>query len=531
MGIWKRFFQQNGADVPEHAADMTACTLPAKEDVQAIGNSLLFNASWYRRKYELGEYADAAVHYLTKGWKLGFDPSSLFSTKAYLDDFPDVKAAGVNPLLHFEQTGYAEGRWHDRILAVREAVLAANPECRADMEDGLLRIRITNACNAKCRYCGVRLGFGDEKEHAMDPVWYYEYCKPLYEKISVVLITGGDAFIAKESYSYMRFMCETYPQITLMTESNGIAFDERFQQLACAHLFKTHFSINASSAEIFDRSCWEGPGGDLAFPKLQANIQSYVDLLTREGKLCFAPSASMVINHDNAEDVLDFVRMALRLHSWYICFFFDYTENDMNSDYFGQPEISRPVLRMLMELERLLAGKVLLYFRLWIPSKEAGPLQQEIESVPMTDLRRKYQDIFCLAEGRSMKAEYEQRNSWRRRQGKKELSFATDFSPSVQLAEHGGHTVCFAPWQELDLYPDGRMDFCGWFEKTLNLHDFVQDGSVDWEAALNSFAYMSARKRILHDDFRGCQLCCPMNSCKNPITPVHKYGYDRTLME
>ena len=515
------------AELP--AKEESAATLD-EEALQAIRDSLLFDGAWYRRQHGLGEYLDAARHYLMVGWKKGWDPSPFFSGEEYFARYPELRESGMNPLLHFERFGFVEGRYREELRARRAAIAEAHPECRTDMEGGILRIRITNACNAKCRYCGVRNTFGEEKEHAMDPRWYYEYCKPLYEKIHIVLITGGDAFVARESYNYMKFMSENYPAITLLTESNGIAFDERFRRLAADNLFKTHFSVNASTAEIFDRSCWEGSGGDIVYPKFMGNIDAYLELLKEEGKLCFAPSMSMVINHDNYGDVRDFTRMALRHHSWYTCFFFDYSENDMNSDYFGRPEEMRPVLKEMMEIERVLAGRIMFYFRLWIPGKEAEPLQEEVEAEPMEELRERYRDLLELSEGRSVEGEYRERNAWRRRMGKKELEFGEDFAPTVRLEEREGRRMCFAPWGELDLYPDGRLDFCGWFERTLDLHDFLADGKVDWEAALNSYEYMAARKRILCGNFRGCQVCCPMNSVKNPIVGVHQYGNDRLAL-
>jgi len=72
----------------------------------------LFNAAWYRDKYasflENGE--DALQHYMTKGWKLGFDPSEHFSTLGYTDFYRDIKAAGINPLTHYLRAGRSEGR-------------------------------------------------------------------------------------------------------------------------------------------------------------------------------------------------------------------------------------------------------------------------------------------------------------------------------------------------------------------------------------------------------------------------------------
>ncbi len=505
------------------------------EDKNLIANSLFFDGDWYKKNYGFGKYLDAAEHYLTVGWKENKNPSPYFSTADYLKKNSDVAAEKLNPLLHFEKYGFKEGRWQKEIENALPKILERHPECKTDLSGGIVRIRITNACNAKCRYCGVRLGFGEEANHAMIPSWYYELCKPLYDRLNLVLITGGDAFFAKESYNYMKFMSENFPKITLMTESNGIAFNEKFQNLAAENLFKTHFSINASNPEIFAKSCWDSDDSATAkkmFPLIIRNIKNYLSKLQSENKICFAPDLSMVINKDNVDDILNFVELALKLHAGYIVFFFDYTENDMNSDYFTNPEVTRPAMKILMELERVLAEKVAIYFRLWVPSKESYSLQQEVETIPFAELEQKYKKILQLAEGRNILAEFEERNKIRREVGKAELDFMNDLAPTLHLKEDSDREICFAPWNEIDLYPEGRMDFCSWFEPTLNIKKFIQTDSqgkefVDWEKILNSFEYVSARYRILRDDFRGCQVCCPMNSVKSPVESVTKYNIDR----
>ncbi len=505
----------------------TAEYSPEQRDI--INASLLFNADWYRQTYGLGEYLDAAGHYLTIGWHLGWNPSTLFPAQEYLTEYPEAVVSGMNPLLYFETQGYTAGHWHDRMDALREEILAQNPDCREHLQDGFLRVRITNACNAKCRFCGVRLTFGPEKDHAMEASWYYKYCRPLYEKVRVLLITGGDAFVARESYPYMKFLSEQYPQVNVMTESNGIAFDERFRELAADNLFKTHFSINASNAAMFQQGCWEGPGGEAVYERFMTNIQAYLGLLKEKDRLCFAPSLSLVINHDTVTDVLDFVRLSLRMHAWYMGFFFDYTENDMNRDTFGQPELSRPVMRTLMELERVLGNKVFLYFRLWLPLGEAEPMQREVEAVSLAELQERYADILELAEGRSMQAEFEQRNALRRAAGKKELRMEEDYMPSLHGTVRGGTERCSSPWEALDLSPNGNIGVCCWSASILNFHSFISEDqeSVDWERILNSFEYMSVRKRILQDNFRGCQTCCPLNGTMHPIESIFRYGFQR----
>lgn len=422
--------------------------------------------------------------------------------------------------------------------AVRRSLIRAtassvkdDPVTRDQIEDGILRLRITNVCNAKCRFCGLLTWSEEEQKRAMDPKWFYDYCKPLYEKLKIVLVTGGDAFVARESYNYMKFMSESYPRITLMTESNGVAFNERFRELACENLFLTCFSINASNAEVFQRGCWEGKAGEIAFNRSIENLRAYKSLLESRELAVFGPSLSMVINKDTAHDVLDFLRLALDLRARSVTFYFDYTESDMGGKSFGDPETSRPALRALMEVERVLARKFFVSFRLWIPTAEAAPLQAEVDATPLPVLREKHGDLLELAKDRSMDAEHQARNRLRSERGKKQMLFDEEWTPTMRQADIYGKKVCFAPWKEIDLYPDGRLDFCGWFRETLNLKSFIVDDTVDWDRILNSPEFKTYRHNMHNGCFDGCMSCCPMNSYANPVIPVHKYGYDRVETE
>ena len=51
---------------------------------------------------------DPLLHYLERGWHEGRDPSPHFSTAAYLRPRPDIGQADMNPLLHFVTHGGRE---------------------------------------------------------------------------------------------------------------------------------------------------------------------------------------------------------------------------------------------------------------------------------------------------------------------------------------------------------------------------------------------------------------------------------------
>ena len=53
---------------------------------------------------------DCVRHYLSDGWKKGFDPAPFFSTDYYLNNNLDVKTAGTNPFVHYLRFGQKEGR-------------------------------------------------------------------------------------------------------------------------------------------------------------------------------------------------------------------------------------------------------------------------------------------------------------------------------------------------------------------------------------------------------------------------------------
>ncbi|TXN44740.1 hypothetical protein FV233_13645 [Methylobacterium sp. WL7] len=78
---------------------------------QRLADFELFDAEWYRATHALDlPPAQAARHYLHEGAARGLSPGPLFDGPWYLDNHPDIAAAGLNPLLHYLDSGRAEGR-------------------------------------------------------------------------------------------------------------------------------------------------------------------------------------------------------------------------------------------------------------------------------------------------------------------------------------------------------------------------------------------------------------------------------------
>lgn len=80
--------------------------------LNSIRESKWFDRQWYFETYPDVRSAgmDPVEHYYNFGWKEGRSPSAGFDTEYYLRANPDVANSGLNPLLHFIEYGCKEGR-------------------------------------------------------------------------------------------------------------------------------------------------------------------------------------------------------------------------------------------------------------------------------------------------------------------------------------------------------------------------------------------------------------------------------------
>ncbi len=81
-------------------------------EVQRVVRSKFFDAEFYAEAAGLSfaDPAEAARHYLERGWQQGLSPSVEFDTRYYLSKYRDVAAAFMQPLLHYLDFGAREGR-------------------------------------------------------------------------------------------------------------------------------------------------------------------------------------------------------------------------------------------------------------------------------------------------------------------------------------------------------------------------------------------------------------------------------------
>ena len=127
MGRWMR-----GALPASPAAQDSANAHTRVDTKLAERLAPLFDAAWYLEKNPDLKAAgrDPLEHFAQHGWKEGRNPHPLFDGGWYLQRNPDVRNAGVNPLDHFVRNGWKEGRNPHPLFDVRW-YLETNPDVRA----------------------------------------------------------------------------------------------------------------------------------------------------------------------------------------------------------------------------------------------------------------------------------------------------------------------------------------------------------------------------------------------------------------
>lgn len=109
---------------------------PRSGDERVVRGSPLFDAAWYRDRYrDLGD-RDPVADYLAHGTGDRRDPGPGFDARRYLALHPDVARSGLDPLVHYERFGRAEGRRIEPVAATPDAAepsaIAPTPTAAVD---------------------------------------------------------------------------------------------------------------------------------------------------------------------------------------------------------------------------------------------------------------------------------------------------------------------------------------------------------------------------------------------------------------
>ena len=128
---------------------------------------------------------DPLKHFETYGWKEGRNPDAIFNVQYYLNQNPDVAAAKVNPLTHYETIGWKEGRDPSANFSTA-AYLKANPDVAKAQIDPLKHYIEYGSREGRMIFAAQPHGVG-----AQDPLVDNAY---YYSKYSDVRVAGANPF-------------------------------------------------------------------------------------------------------------------------------------------------------------------------------------------------------------------------------------------------------------------------------------------------------------------------------------------------
>lgn len=396
-------------------------------------------------------------------------------------------------------------------------------------DDLVLQLFFNSNCNSKCKFCGVR----HLKTKEIAPEILYDYLLPLYDKTKVIIPTYGEYTISQNCYNYLSWISEKYPEINIFTETNGINFNEKWQDLSIKNIIRTACSLNAINAKRFQETVWDGEDGEIAYNKAFNNLKCYQQKLKENNMEVFGTRLSMVLMPSNYNDIVEFVKIALELHSMSVTFFFDYSSNNL-SGY--EKNARKDALRVLVEIEQLLKNKFFVFFKLYTPFslKEVCEIEQEVKKIPKEKLKEKYAEIYELAKGRDYLKEHKKRVEIRKQHNKKPLSFIEELTitGSQHKINNKETNFCTVAYNHLVLYPDGVLKTCAWenFANCLclkhpNIKDFVENKSINWNKVFNGFYYKLVRNFVKKGNYKGCPPNCPYKN--NYFKEVYKDIIDK----
>ena len=120
------------------------------QDRALVEASPFFDGRWYAAAYaDILDGMEPAEHYLSVGWLLECSPGPVFDGMEYLRQNRDVAVANVNPLLHYERTGRAEGRSVFLRRDVRPNPEGIDGQGGKGMKDGEDAVALEADCRAK----------------------------------------------------------------------------------------------------------------------------------------------------------------------------------------------------------------------------------------------------------------------------------------------------------------------------------------------------------------------------------------------
>ena len=193
-----------------------------------------------------------------------------------------------------------------------------------------------------------------------------------------------------------------------------------------------------------------------------------------------------------------------------IIIFFDLIENHVWANEKTDKNIVEETVIKLIEMERVLKGKVAIGWRLFIPTNNVAELDAKVNSIDINELNAKYSELLELAKDMDLDKLFEEKTEIRQKYGKRPYSYYEELT-NVCYHQHiyNHSSICSNAWSHLRLTYDGDFTVCPWRPYEQNLKDYIKNDKIDWNKFFNSFYYRNLRKNFKESCYSGCMPNCP----------------------
>jgi len=223
------------------------------KEYRAVNSSGLFDRAYYLLHNPDVKQAgvDPLAHFLNQGWQEGRNPSSVFDTRFYLTTYPDVRQAGTNPLLHYLHFGQSEGRARNPIEHASR--IALNPTGQPDTPKRAL-IDVMDLLDPEPQLPTLAL---DTPIDILIPIYNgLEFLKALLTGIvqntslPYRLLLGNDKSPDPLMSGYLKDFQHQHPQldVTVIEHEENVGFLKTVNRLAA--LTHNHFVILNTDTEV-----------------------------------------------------------------------------------------------------------------------------------------------------------------------------------------------------------------------------------------------------------------------------------------
>ncbi len=200
-----------------------------------------------------------------------------------------------------------------------------------------LHILTGRACNQRCRMC-----YQQDFRRELAPVIWQERLAPLYPHLGQVLLQGGEPTVLRSAWELTELLGRRAPQVRLGIMTNGLRFDDRWQETWMKRGYLVHFSLNAAREDTHGLICGAG-----RWPVVMGHLAATV-ARKRRGEGTAEIAASFVILDENLAELAQFIPFCAERGIERVVFFHD--QSRLPTD---RPRVSEALARAAEEVARL----------------------------------------------------------------------------------------------------------------------------------------------------------------------------------